>query len=81
MTAKEKLTALFVLLILCLFITVVLPSPKIMDWLGWGSNSTVASLCGFFGFCGSAITFGALLVVIFGEDKETAEEIPDAHTD
>jgi len=73
MTRKERVKWLFALLILCLFTAVVLPSPKIMTWLGWTGDG-MQTLCVLGGAFGSIITFLVLLCVVTDKDGKTEDE-------
>jgi uncharacterized membrane protein len=72
MTRAERVKWLFRLLILCLFVGFILPSPLISGRLGWVDDMRVVSAVG--GIIGSIITFLVLLCVITDEDEKTDEK-------
>lgn len=73
MTHFQKVICLFVLLLICLFTAIIMPSPKIIAWLGWTGDGMQA-LCILMGFFGSVITFFVLLMAICEGNKKANKE-------
>jgi hypothetical protein len=73
MTRAERVKWLFMLLVLCLFVAVVLPSPKIMHWLGWVGKD-MPTLCVLGGAFGTIITFLVFLCVVTDKDEKNEDE-------